>query len=333
MIAFTEAEIADIRAHAWEAELRGALHAAHWDFIRERNLLNLYLPKNLNGLGYSLTDALKVLETLAFIDGALGWTVTLCSGAHWLLGFLDPKQRARLLQNEKLCVAGSGEAGGDGVTLEGGIWIKGEWLHATAAQEATVLTANCSVDDEPVSVWFYKEEVQLFNTWKTMGMKATGSNGFRSSGQLIPTNRVFRITPDAATHPDAIFQFPFELLALLTLVANITGMVKRFEEIIRDQEHYRLRSVNLNAAAEYEAMLLAWEAKYRLVADRAAGNDPVLISEMQTQGRQLVRKALELIHARYSTLPLQAAQEQEEINRIFRNLYTAARHPLIRSAS
>lgn len=63
------------------------LTAEQLAMIYEQGWFNLWVPKVYGGLEYDLKSGCQLLEELAFQDGGLGWTVTLCSGANMFAGF------------------------------------------------------------------------------------------------------------------------------------------------------------------------------------------------------------------------------------------------------
>ncbi len=77
-----------IRRYSAAAEQMGRLHNEQLQIIFENNWLNLFTPRAAGGLGMDLPGAVRLQESLAWADGSFGWTVTLCSGAHWFIGFL-----------------------------------------------------------------------------------------------------------------------------------------------------------------------------------------------------------------------------------------------------
>src|SRR5687768_16798292 len=79
-----------IRQHAAEAELLGDLHPDQMDLIHEKRWLKMFIPTEYGGLGWSLPQVLKVEEALSWADGSTGWVVTLCGGAGWFTGFIEP---------------------------------------------------------------------------------------------------------------------------------------------------------------------------------------------------------------------------------------------------
>ena len=82
-----------IRRYAATAEQTGQLHPEQLKLIYEQNWFNLFVPRSMGGLEMQLPEAVRLQEALAGADGSLGWTVTLCSGANWFIGFID-KQTA-----------------------------------------------------------------------------------------------------------------------------------------------------------------------------------------------------------------------------------------------
>ena len=64
--------------------------------IATAKLWNIWVPKTHGGLELGLTEGLRTLQQLASIDGSLGWTVTLCSGANYFIGNVCLNARQRL---------------------------------------------------------------------------------------------------------------------------------------------------------------------------------------------------------------------------------------------
>lgn len=316
-----------IRQYAREAELRGHLHAEQWQLVRKKNWLNLYLPASLNGRGLDFPKALELLEQLAFVDASLAWTITLCSGAHWFLGFLDPVLRFELLSDKEMCITGSGEPAGKASVLDNGFWVEGEWPHASGAGFATHFTANCLWEGKAAAFLFRKEEIALFSNWTMMGMKATASHGFRVKPLWVPQNRFFVIDPGKSTHPDAIFRFPFELLAAYTLCVNITGMAMRFNALAKIETH----SHRANDLLQLRNKLFQ---TCRNQLNRSSGFERISETEiMETTMlvKQITKLSVSLVQDLFNSMSLSAAKEETELNRIWRNIHTAALHPILRA--
>src|SRR5680860_321271 len=90
------------------------------EWIEEQDLWNLWVPKSYGGLEASLGEGLQKLRSLAYIDGSLGWTVTLCSGANYFIGNLHSEDTQGLFLNSKAPIlGGSGGVFGTAEKLEG----------------------------------------------------------------------------------------------------------------------------------------------------------------------------------------------------------------------
>src|SRR3954463_16517682 len=92
------------------AEQNGTLTAKQLDIIYKEKWFKLFVPKEYGGLELSLPEGLRIEEALATIDGSLGWTVTLCSGATMFIGYLDQDIAKVIYADDKVCFGGSGRA-------------------------------------------------------------------------------------------------------------------------------------------------------------------------------------------------------------------------------
>ncbi|QHT67366.1 hypothetical protein GXP67_12335 [Rhodocytophaga rosea] len=79
-----------LRAFAQETESLMHLHPKQLALIYQQQWLYMLVPKVYGGKEISLPEVLQTLEALSYADGSVGWVVTLCSGAGWFGGFLDP---------------------------------------------------------------------------------------------------------------------------------------------------------------------------------------------------------------------------------------------------
>src|SRR5215467_16046250 len=129
-----------------ETEEIGQLHPDQLSIIYREQWFNLFVPKKFNGLEYSFLQALQMEEALAWVDGSLGWTVTLCAGANWFIGFLDPTLSKELFSDQRVCLAGSGRPSGIAKINDNGFEISGIWKYVTGAPHATAFTANCVIE-------------------------------------------------------------------------------------------------------------------------------------------------------------------------------------------
>lgn len=331
---------AALRTAAAGAENRGALQPEQLDIIYRYRWFNLFVPQIYGGLGLSLPEALQLQEALAWTDGSLGWTVTLCSGAAWFAGFLEPSAAQAIFSNPKVCLAGSGQASGFAEVNTKGFRINGLWRYATGAPHATVFTANCVLQQNGVPLqdangqtlvkafWFHREEVQIHPDWHTIGLIATASHSFEVKEITVPFNRCFTIEPGRAVLPGMVFRYPFLPFAETTLAVNYSGLATRFTDLCRpsgalEEAKQKLGQVRVSFFRTAEDSWKELTENHTLTVNT--------ITALGQASRQLAALSLSLVDELYPLCGLQAADPRMEINRVWRDLHTASQHVLLRA--
>ncbi len=347
--AYIHHELAEeLRNNAAEAELLKQLHPAQLSVIYAQKWFRMFVPESLNGSALSLPRALQSQEAIAWADGSVGWTVTLCAGAGWFIGFMNRELAQTVFNDAAVCLAGSGKATGTAKKINGGYLVSGNWPYATGAAHATAFTANCIIEENGAvmknkdgsslaqSFLFLRNEVTIHRNWNTIGMRATGSNAFAVNEITIPENRIFEINSNGLRLQDPIYQYPFTAFAELTLAVNSSGMAIRFFDLcdgifkaLNDQNlQAKLAAaiVQLNECRKqfYEITAISWEQCLHKQVFSAG-----LISSIRSFSQQLAATALRLVDALYPHCGMHAANPETEINRVWRNLHTASQHSLL----
>jgi indole-3-acetate monooxygenase len=342
-----------IRKHAAQAEESRQLHEEQMKLIYARKLFKMFVPARYGGLALALPDVLRTEEALAWADGSTAWVVTLCSGAGWFVGFLDPGLAKQVFQDEKVCLAGSGAPTGTAEIVSDGFIINGEWKYASGSLHATVFTANCRMMKEGValrdeqgehqikSFLFFKDEVSLQKSWNSMGMVATASHSFAIKERRVPSNRAFVIDKKGVILTDPVYQYPFLQLAETTLAVNLSGMAQRFLDlagVIFDERTGKDQLPSKNIAKLLEQSQSALRSCRREFYDAVEASWSVcesdseipahLLERVSDMSYQLYLASLSEVHKLYRYSGLRAADVREEINRVWRNLYTASQHSL-----
>ena len=127
------------------ADESGTLSPEQLAIIYKEKWFKLFVPKSAGGLELSLPGGLLLEETIATIDEAFGWTITLCSGASQFIGYLAPELSEQIFKVDKICFGGSGAITGTATEAEEGFIINGTWKYATGAPYCTHFTANCFI--------------------------------------------------------------------------------------------------------------------------------------------------------------------------------------------
>lgn len=351
-----EEQLQRIRSYALFAENAGQLTPEQLLLIYHNNWFNLFVPASLGGLEMNLPDAVRLLERLAWADGSFGWTVTLCSGANWFAGFLNPEIVREVFSNTQVCLAGSGAATGKAIVTDNGYTVSGSWKYATGAPHATHFTANCIIekDGEPVtdkagnfrisSFIFNKDEVNIIRDWNCIGMKATASHSFTVNNLHVAENRSFTIDAAHASLSQPVFHFPFVQFAELTLAANYSGMTTHFVDLCLVLFHERVKRKGHSAGQACEVFECLGRSKTKFDAERNQlfeTMDAVWVKGLEAGEwtkedlqsvsdvcQSLVKTARNTVNTLYPFCGMVAADPSSEISRVWRDFNTAGQHSL-----
>lgn len=333
-----------IRTHAAAAEALQQLHPAQLDLLYRQQWLKAAVPAAYGGLEYSLPQLVALEEAMGWADGSMGWVFTLCAGAGWFGGFMDPAFAREIFADPQVCLAGSGAITGTVTRENDGYRVQGSWQYASGVKHATVFTANCQLagTEEVLTFAFLRSEVTLQPTWHTMGMVATGSDSFAVDNIWIPGNRLFKIDAGAARVHSPLYHFPFLQLAEATLAANIAGMAIHFlgaaavhmqaktratpaqHQLMQQVLHQATTLLDQERHALHHGVAAAWEA---CVAEQVVPE--TLLATISRHSRTLARVALHQADTVYPYCGMAAANPETEINRVWRDLHTASQHALL----
>lgn len=348
----TRRNIDILRSQIQLAENTGGLTNIQLGIIHNEKWFNMYISPLYGGLGLSLPEAIQLIENLAWIDGALGWTITLCSGANMFIGYMDNTQASLFFKKPEVCFAGSGASTGTAKPVEGGYIVNGKWKYATGSSHATAFTANCIITDdvnsgktEIISFIFRRDEVIVGDDWNGIGMKATSSNSFAVNNLFVSKERQFFIDPSHAALPDLIYQFPFLQFAEVTLAANFSGMTIHFTEECRRIFEERIINKTLPVEQSSEMLELLGRALTGMEKTRdtfydtlasvwQSGTDerkwePELLNKLSVTSKKMVKELLRIVDDLYPYCGMEGADIGSGINRVWRDIHTASQHQLV----
>lgn len=304
--------------------------------IEKQNWLNIWVPKQYNGLGLPFSEGLQILQKTAKIDGSLGWFITLCSGANYFSRNLKPTIAHQLFSSQKTCFGGSGMLGGTAEKQNDYYIVNGLWHYATGAPYLTHFTLNAKLiengneildeNGEPKFLSFIldKSQVELIPTWKSMGMVATSSHSFEVINQKVHQDYSFIYNEFYSN--DLVEKIPFRVFADLTLLVNYLGMAEHFLE-----KSLTLFSSNLQT--EFEILLnesTSQTIDFSIKIEKLLSKNKVISNVLETEihqfGENTTEQITNYIIQLYPHLGIKASKTNEEINQIFRDYFTATQH-------
>jgi alkylation response protein AidB-like acyl-CoA dehydrogenase len=346
-----------VKAYAALSEEMGKLHPEILEMAYQESWFKLFVPEIYGGPNKKLPEILRLEEELAEADGSLGWTITLCAGAAWFAGFLNPELATEIFADREVCFAGSGAIGGVAIKTETGYLLNGKWNYASGALHATIFTANCTLKNENgedildengepeiKSFILKKEEVNILPGWSYFGLIATGSHAFEVEDLHVPKNRTFKINQYIEV-ADSGFDYPFLQLAETTLTVNSLGMTKHFIQLVEDAFYLR---TGLKRYTDQQVLFFNGElnrckeeiqnlrAKFYSTFDESWNelmeNSKITeakLAEVSVISRKLAHACWKAAATLFLYCGLEAAKKESEINRVWRDIHTASQHALL----
>lgn len=335
---------------AARAEAAGFLLADQQALTHGQGWLKMLAPRAAGGAEMPLPQVVRLEEAIAEADGSMGWVVTLCAGAGWFAGFLPPETAHGIISTPNVCLAGSGAPTGFADKEGDGYRIAGRWDIASGAPMATHFTLNAVLrengqplagpDGAPRIRAFVVPAAQVVvePTWRSFGMKGSASHSYRIDGAWVPANHGFTINPVHATAPGTLYRFPFMLLAWVTLAANLSGLARHFLQLAQQivaarrqppassQEALARAAMALESSRERMYALL--EQSWAQAEGEGGRVDEVIDAQLREASMALVFAARRAVGDIYPYCGLRAAQEDSEINRVWRDFHTASQHAL-----
>jgi alkylation response protein AidB-like acyl-CoA dehydrogenase len=247
--------------------------------LRAAGLFRLFTPRPLGGLEVDPVTFARVVEEVSTFDSAAGWAFQVNTGAWWT-SRMSPEGVAELYADgPDLMMAASFAPPHRAEEVPGGYRITGRGPLASSIHDSrwVLMSAIVFAGDQPrmtpagpdfISVVMRTAEVEIIDTWDSLGMRGTDSNDVQADGVFVPESRVFRLAPDSeapAPFDGPLYRMP-ALAATYPIIAPVAlaiarGAIRDLRDIVTtkvplgSQKTARDRAAVQSAVAEAEAMV------------------------------------------------------------------------------
>jgi 3-hydroxy-9,10-secoandrosta-1,3,5(10)-triene-9,17-dione monooxygenase len=195
----------------------------------------LLTPSRFGGYGASTRTVLDVVSALGEADGSAAFLVGLFATNAWVNGHASERALQEIYGADPDARFAGNISPVPGRRVEGGVLVSGRWPYASGSAHANWLALGVSVGDdadehgEPYWCVVPASEMNVEDTWYTVGMRATGSNTWVGEDVFVPAYRMIPLAGLAeGTPPSAVdepqYLLPLIPLAMLDLLGPILGM-------------------------------------------------------------------------------------------------------------
>lgn len=348
---FNSEEIAYIRERSADMERSGSLAPGVLDLLFNKGWFKLFVPKRLGGSMTPLPEAVRLFEEASWVDGNVGWTITIGSGGGFFVPFLPPASAERLFAPPEAVVAGSGMPTGTARRVEGGYIVTGQWQYCSGSKHASLFTANALIghngaaaEPEMRAFAFLPHQVAIEEDWDAFGLQATDSHTISVREQFVPEDMTFLLTERQTEDRDPIYDYPFLPFAQASFAGVAIGLGRRFLDEAEEMLEARraawsaseraalverlLAAQRLKLAAAVEPFYSELESSWGRVAEGGTLDEDEQ-ARVTASCRHAARAALECAQAVFPYMGIASVMKSAPLNRAWRDLQTACHHSLL----
>ena len=348
-----------IRQHAAEAESDRRLSGVVNDAMYDAGLFSMLAPRAHGGLELHPVEAMRVWEAVARLDSAAAWNLVMNQCISAYAAWMSPEGAEALYRDGPPTTAGALNPPAAAVRVEGGWRVTGRvpfgsgchharWLAMPAIENAGGRAGADpgAAPPAPFAVFFPREQATILDTWRTLGMRGTGSTDYEVRDLFVPDRMTAPVAPLARPAPG--FEGPlFRMWPWICIMGETTVSAGIAAAAVDEAvELCRSKTAAYNAVPQREQQLPQFQlgkARARVEAARdtlhAAASEAY--AEVERTGELLSREAkirlqlaacfaaetcAEAVRLVNDAVGASAFREDKPFERHFRDVHTLLQH-------
>lgn len=338
---------ADFAERAAEADEHDQFVAENYKALREAGLVAAGVPKELGGGGAEVAELANMLRELAHHCGSTAlafsmhthqvaipawrWRYQKVTAVEPLLRRVAGEGLVLLSSGGSDWIAGSGKA----VKVDGGYRVSARKVFTSGAEAGDILMTGAVVqsEGEPDAVIHFPvpmkaPEVKIIDTWRTLGMRGTGSNDVLIEGLFVPDASVAVSRKSGEWHP--LFHI-IATIAFPLVYAAYLGVAESARDIaVGLAKQKRQTPYATELAGRMDTTLRAAQLAHRWMIEIVERNAPSAdtINEVM-MGRNLVAEsAIRTVELAMELAGGAGFYRSNGLERRFRDIQGARFHPL-----
>jgi indole-3-acetate monooxygenase len=343
-----------IRAHADAIEQERSLPTPVIRGLIDAGVFRMLMPRSLGGDETDPLTVCRVVEEIATQDGAAGWCAMIGTCNSHFGGLLPGAGAREIFANRDVVLAGTFRPTGVAVAVEGGYRVTGRWPFASGIMHSSWLMGGCSIVDADgpgrtaagapamALAFLPRGEARVLDTWRTVGLRGTGSHDFEVKDVFVPVRRSLWFS-DPPVERGPLYSVP-AIALFATFIASVSlGIARHALEIFKElagvkkpswsQEPLRAGAVAQSQLGEaegllragraflFESLAAAWEVARR--GEPLSWMQRGLLWLSATQAATQARQAVDIVYRAGGASSVYASTFLE---RCLRDINTASQH-------
>jgi alkylation response protein AidB-like acyl-CoA dehydrogenase len=349
------------REHSDAADRERRLPRPVIDALIGSGLQRMMTPRSLGGLELDPVSCARVVEEVASFDSAAAWALQSGNVNAWWAARL-PEQCVDELysSNPSLMMAAALHPPHQATAVPGGWRVTGrsplasmvhdcEWVLVSAFIMEGGQPRMTEFGPEQIAVILPATDVEIIDTWHTLGMRGTDSNDVAVNDAFVPAHRSFPLAPEF--EPGQHFQGPLyrfpagPIIALFgagILMAAARGAISEVRELAQRKTPFgsmktlRDRGSAQATLAEAEGILRAARAFfYETFAEawaRTAAGQPNTLehrADLLLAGIHAVRGSAQVTDLMHRLAGTTGIYSRSRLERYFRDAHTLRHHAFV----
>jgi alkylation response protein AidB-like acyl-CoA dehydrogenase len=346
------------REHAAKGERERKLSREVVEAMIDAGFFRLCVPSSVGGGEADAATLVAVCEELARGDAAAGWCIAVMATAGMPAAYM-PEEVAREIYGDSRSVVGGVFAPRGRAIVDGASYrVTGRWPFSSGVDHCTWLMGGCVVEEDGAArmleggrpdvelTLFPKEDVQVIDTWRVSGLRATGSHDIAVEDLSVPRDRATSVITRKPLAEGPLYAFPTFGLLALTIAGTALGIARAAIEDLLELAGGKVptgsarslaeRPVTQASIAQAEATLLSARAfLYEAIAsawDAAESRGTVSIEQraaLRLAATHATAASASAVDTAYDLGGGTAIYETSPLQKRFRDVHAATQHMLI----
>ena len=317
-----------------------------------------WAPDRYGGLELPVLEVLDALEALATFEAGTAWCGMIAATTSLLGGYLPERWAEEIYGDPRAITGGHAAPQGRARPVDGGLAVSGHWQWGSGSFHCTWIGGGTVVVDDTGApgpradglrapfVLFAPDQVELLDTWYTMGLRGSGSTDYDVHEAFVPEGRWAEIVGQEPVADGPLYRFPFFGALALGVCSISLGLARRaLDEVVElaADKRYALSTRPMAARPVVQAEVAKAEAQHRsaraLVRDTVAEAWAVACAghPLGTEHRRLLRLAatnattqsVAAVDSLYRLAGGTAVYESSPLERLLRDVNVAGQHAMV----
>jgi indole-3-acetate monooxygenase len=320
--------------------------ADNFTLLKSSGLVEAGVPKELGGGGASIDELAQMLRTLAHHCGstALAFSMHTHQVAIPAWRFVNQKVAAmepllKRIAAEKIILLSSGgsdwiNGSGKAEKVEGGYRITARKVFSSGAPAGNLLMTGAIYEEAgkpPMMLHFgipmNSPNVKVLDTWRTLGMRSTGSHDIMIDGHVVPDAAVSLSRESGKWHP--LFQI-ISTIAFPLVYGVYLGVAEHAREIALSLAKQKHNHHVLELAGRMDTELAGARIAHDFMLDaiRKSAPNAATVNQVMTGKELVTRHAIAAVEYAMELAGGAGFYRAAGLERCFRDIQAARYHPL-----